>query len=70
MHSLRGLDPFFTEIRGRVKFIQGHKILTQQTGLVMRMYLMRYKIYIYVCSIYFKYLVLTYFNKVLETEVF
>ena len=35
----------------------------------MRMYLMRYKIYIYVCSIYFKYLVLTYFDKVLETEV-
>ena len=32
MHSLRGLDPFFTEIRGRVKFIQGHEILTQQTG--------------------------------------
>ena len=68
MHSLRGLDPFFTEIRAGSNLFKVTKFSLNK--LVMRMYLMRYKIYIYVCSTFFKYLVLTYFYKILEIEVF
>ena len=45
-----------------------HSLYLIETGHLM--YLMRYKIYIYLCSTFFKYLVLTYFCKILEIEVF
>ena len=58
MHSLRDLDPFFTEIRGRVKFIQGQEILTQQTGHADVSYEVQNR----------DILLSTYFTKMLEVE--